>query len=86
MLDRLAREGLIRRSRSTTDRRVAKVRLTPAGHDIVEQGLTRPGGHRGADCSRACRRRDVGTGLVAGLPRQGKQRSPVMRTRRGSAY
>ncbi|MBW6439100.1 MarR family transcriptional regulator [Actinoplanes hulinensis] len=41
MLDRLARKGLIRRSRSTTDRRVVKVRLTPAGHDIVEQVVTR---------------------------------------------
>ncbi|MGW4942025.1 MarR family transcriptional regulator [Actinoplanes sp. NPDC004185] len=41
MLDRLIRKGLVRRLRSTTDRRVVRVRLTPAGHDVVEQVLTR---------------------------------------------
>ena len=41
MLDRLIRKGLVRRLRSTTDRRVVRVRLTPAGHDIVDQVLTR---------------------------------------------
>ncbi|MEV4343259.1 MarR family transcriptional regulator [Actinoplanes sp. NPDC049596] len=41
MLDRLTRKGLVRRLRSTADRRVVRVRLTPAGHDIVEQVITR---------------------------------------------
>src|SRR6188768_2205511 len=41
MLDRLIRKGLVRRLRSTADRRVVRVRLTAAGHDIVEQVLTR---------------------------------------------
>src|SRR3982750_905116 len=36
MLDRLIRKGLVRRMRSSTDRRVVRVRLTTAGHDIVE--------------------------------------------------
>ncbi|MEU8816237.1 MarR family transcriptional regulator [Actinoplanes sp. NPDC048796] len=41
MLDRLIRKGLVRRLRSTADRRVVRVRLTPAGRDVVEQVLTR---------------------------------------------
>jgi DNA-binding MarR family transcriptional regulator len=41
MLDRLIRKGLVRRLRSTTDRRVVRVRLTPSGHDVVDQVLTR---------------------------------------------
>ncbi|WP_233412978.1 MarR family winged helix-turn-helix transcriptional regulator [Nucisporomicrobium flavum] len=41
MLDRLIRKGLVRRTRSMSDRRVVRVRLTPAGHDIVEQVLLR---------------------------------------------
>jgi len=41
MCDRLVRKGLVRRIRSSTDRRVVRLRLTPAGHDIVEQVLTR---------------------------------------------
>ncbi|MEV4701831.1 MarR family transcriptional regulator [Actinoplanes sp. NPDC049316] len=41
MLDRLIRKGLVRRSRSMSDRRVVRVRLTTAGHDIVEQVLLR---------------------------------------------
>lgn len=41
MLDRLIRKGLVRRTRSTSDRRVVRLRLTRAGHDIVEQVITR---------------------------------------------
>jgi DNA-binding MarR family transcriptional regulator len=41
MLDRLIRKGLVRRMRSTTDRRVVRVRLTPAGQDVVEEVLNR---------------------------------------------
>lgn len=41
MLDRLIRKGLVRRMRSASDRRVVRVRLTPAGHDIVERVLVR---------------------------------------------
>jgi DNA-binding MarR family transcriptional regulator len=41
MLDRLIRKGLVRRGRSTADRRVVRVRLTPAGRDVVDQVLTR---------------------------------------------
>ena len=41
MLDRLIRKGLVRRMRSTSDRRVVRVRLTPAGRDVVEQVMTR---------------------------------------------
>jgi DNA-binding MarR family transcriptional regulator len=37
MCDRLVRKGLVRRIRSTSDRRVVRLRLTRAGHDIVEQ-------------------------------------------------
>ncbi|MEV4642132.1 MarR family transcriptional regulator [Actinoplanes sp. NPDC049548] len=41
MLDRLIRKGLVRRMRSPSDRRVVRVRLTPAGHDVVERVLVR---------------------------------------------
>jgi len=41
MCDRLVRKGLVRRMRSTSDRRVVRLRLTRAGHDIVEQVITR---------------------------------------------
>jgi DNA-binding MarR family transcriptional regulator len=41
MCDRLVRKGLVRRLRSTSDRRVVRLRLTRAGHDIVEQVMTR---------------------------------------------
>ncbi|GAA0727067.1 MarR family transcriptional regulator [Dactylosporangium roseum] len=41
MLDRLIRKGLVRRVRSTADRRVVRVRLTRAGHDVVEQVMAR---------------------------------------------
>jgi DNA-binding MarR family transcriptional regulator len=41
MCDRLIRKGLVRRMRSTTDRRVVRLRLTPAGHDLVEQVIRR---------------------------------------------
>src|SRR5690349_23796816 len=40
MLDRLIRKGLVRRTRSATDRRVVQVRLTPTGRNVVEQVLT----------------------------------------------
>jgi DNA-binding MarR family transcriptional regulator len=36
MTDRLVAKGLVRRVRSTDDRRVVQLRLTKAGHDIVE--------------------------------------------------
>jgi DNA-binding MarR family transcriptional regulator len=41
MLDRLTRKGLVRRLRSSADRRVVQVRLTKAGREVVEQVLTR---------------------------------------------
>jgi DNA-binding MarR family transcriptional regulator len=41
MCDRLVRKGLVRRIRSSSDRRVVRLRLTPAGHDIVEQLISR---------------------------------------------
>ena len=41
MLDRLVRKGLVRRIRSTSDRRVVRLRLTPAGHNVVDEVLTR---------------------------------------------
>jgi DNA-binding MarR family transcriptional regulator len=41
MCDRLIRKGLVRRMRSTTDRRVVRLRLTQAGHDLVEQVIRR---------------------------------------------
>jgi DNA-binding MarR family transcriptional regulator len=41
MCDRLVRKGLVRRIRSASDRRVVRLRLTQAGHDIVEQVMNR---------------------------------------------
>nr|WP_296064553.1 MarR family transcriptional regulator [uncultured Actinoplanes sp.] len=41
MLDRLIRKGLVRRSRSSNDRREVRLRLTDAGRDVVEQVLAR---------------------------------------------
>ena len=41
MCDRLIRKGLVRRMRSTTDRRVVRLRLTQGGHDLVEQVIRR---------------------------------------------
>jgi MarR family transcriptional regulator, transcriptional regulator for hemolysin len=40
MIDRLVKAGLIRREASTTDRRVKRVVLTPAGLKIYEKVLT----------------------------------------------
>lgn len=36
MCERLVRKGLVRRSRTPTDRRVVRLRLTEAGRDLVE--------------------------------------------------
>jgi DNA-binding MarR family transcriptional regulator len=41
MCDRLIRKGLVRRVRSTTDRRVVRLRLTQTGHDLVEEVIRR---------------------------------------------
>ena len=41
MLDRLAGKGLVRRTRSTSDRRAVQVRATPAGRRTVEQVMDR---------------------------------------------
>ncbi|MFI1992919.1 MarR family winged helix-turn-helix transcriptional regulator [Actinoplanes sp. NPDC020271] len=41
MLDRLIRKGLVRRTRSASDRRVVRLRLTTAGHDLVQAILDR---------------------------------------------
>lgn len=41
MCDRLVRKTLIRRVRSTSDRRVVRLRLTQLGHDIVDRVMTR---------------------------------------------
>ena len=46
MTDRLAAKGLVGRVRSTDDRRVVRLRLTRAGHDIVEQVVARRGVER----------------------------------------
>jgi DNA-binding MarR family transcriptional regulator len=48
MLDRLIRKGLVRRTRSRSDRRVVHVRLTRAGSDVVDQVMA----HRRADLTR----------------------------------
>jgi DNA-binding MarR family transcriptional regulator len=48
MTDRLAAKGLVRRVRSTDDRRVVRLRLTRAGHDIVEKAMA----HRRAELER----------------------------------
>jgi DNA-binding MarR family transcriptional regulator len=54
MCDRLVRKGLTRRTRSTTDRRVVRLSLTPAGRGLVED-VTR-------------RRRDELSCVVAAMP------------------
>lgn len=41
MCDRLIRKGLVRRSRSTSDRRVVRLRLTPAGRSLVQEVIRR---------------------------------------------
>jgi DNA-binding MarR family transcriptional regulator len=41
MLDRLTLKGLVRRTRSASDRRSVQVRATPAGRRIVEQVMIR---------------------------------------------
>jgi len=41
MLDRLTRKGLVRRTRSSSDRRTVQVRATPAGRQIVAQVMDR---------------------------------------------
>jgi DNA-binding MarR family transcriptional regulator len=48
MTDRLAAKGLVGRVRSTDDRRVVRLRLTRAGHDIVEKVMA----HRRAELER----------------------------------
>jgi len=41
MVDRLVRKGLVRRTRSTSDRREVRLHLTTAGHEVVEQVMER---------------------------------------------
>jgi DNA-binding MarR family transcriptional regulator len=41
LCDRLVRKGLVRRQRSTSDRRVVRVTLTPAGRSLVDQVTVR---------------------------------------------
>jgi DNA-binding MarR family transcriptional regulator len=41
MVDRLVRKGLLRRTRTPIDRRVVRLRLTPAGRDLVEDVVKR---------------------------------------------
>lgn len=41
MCDRLIRKGLVRRTRSTSDRRVVRLRLTPAGRSLVQEVIRR---------------------------------------------
>jgi DNA-binding MarR family transcriptional regulator len=41
MCGRLVRKGLIRRTRTPSDRRVVRLRLTPAGRDLVEEAVRR---------------------------------------------
>ncbi|MFU8854211.1 MarR family winged helix-turn-helix transcriptional regulator [Micromonospora sp. SL1-18] len=48
MCDRLVRKGLVRRIRSTSDRRVVRLRLTPAGRALVQDVI----GRRRAELSR----------------------------------
>jgi DNA-binding MarR family transcriptional regulator len=48
MCDRLVRKGLVRRSRTASDRRVVRLRLTAAGRRLVEEVIRR----RRADLSR----------------------------------
>jgi DNA-binding MarR family transcriptional regulator len=48
LCDRLARKGLVRRQRSTSDRRVVRVTLTPLGRNLVDE-IT---GHRRQELAR----------------------------------
>ena len=41
MCDRLVRKGMVRRTRSSSDRRVVRLRLSKAGHGIVDQVMSR---------------------------------------------
>jgi DNA-binding MarR family transcriptional regulator len=41
MCERLVRKGLARRTRSASDRREVRIRLTPDGSDLVERALRR---------------------------------------------
>ncbi|MFG2058360.1 MarR family winged helix-turn-helix transcriptional regulator [Micromonospora sp. NPDC048930] len=41
MCDRLIRKGLVRRSRSISDRRVVRLQLTPAGRALVQEVIQR---------------------------------------------
>ena len=41
MCDRLARKGLLRRSRTTSDRRVVRLQLTPDGRSLVDDVVAR---------------------------------------------
>jgi DNA-binding MarR family transcriptional regulator len=41
MCDRLVRKGLVRRARTPSDRRVVRLRLTPAGEDLVDEVIRR---------------------------------------------
>jgi DNA-binding MarR family transcriptional regulator len=41
MCERLVRKGLVRRTRVSSDRRVVRLRLTPAGRDLVTQLVQR---------------------------------------------
>lgn len=41
MCDRLVRKGLIRRTRTPSDRRIVRLRLTPAGRSLVEEVVSR---------------------------------------------
>lgn len=56
LCDRLVRKGLVRRQRSTTDRRVVRVALTPAGRSLVERVTVR--------------RREELSRIVAAVPEQ----------------
>lgn len=59
MCDRLARKGLIRRTRARTDRRAVLVSITGAGREVVDQATAR--------------RRDLIAAVLAELP-SGRQR------------
>jgi DNA-binding MarR family transcriptional regulator len=41
MVERLVRKGLLRRTRTPADRRVVRLRLTPAGRELVEDLVRR---------------------------------------------
>jgi DNA-binding MarR family transcriptional regulator len=48
MCDRLVRKGLVRRYRSSSDRRVVRLRLTDAGRELVEEVTRRRRGELAA--------------------------------------